>query len=93
MQILTIRYPLPQAWVRLPNDPGLAGVWLFLQGIAVDSGTGTIVPTTEAWQAGLIPSPLPPQPYQSLYRSRYSTDPSTGLMHATSYFAPVMRFQ
>ena len=76
----------------IPNDQGLAGLLLYFQGIAIDTSKGVIVPTEDAWQTRLIRTRRRRSLYQTVYRSRYTTQ-ADGFMSTTFFYAPVIRLQ
>jgi len=80
----------PLQWA-VPNQAGLAGQTLFLQGMAIDSKKSAMVVTYNAWQVTILPSTPTAQGWQSVFRSRY-TGQTTGYMSPTFYYAPVIRF-
>jgi hypothetical protein len=79
----------PVKW-PIPNNNALVGLTLYTQGMALDTKSSRMVITDNAWAVRLLPNPPGPQPFQSLYRSRY-TNQTTGFM-SSGFYAPVIQF-
>jgi hypothetical protein len=79
------------AW-PLPNSPNVLGVALFVQALAVDSGSGAYVPSRNSWQIRIGDTVPPPGPAQMVHRSNY-TGQSTGAISPTGFYGLGVAFE
>lgn len=76
----------------IPNDPNLAGLPLFTQGLGFDSANAVAVPGQDAFQVRIgAAAPPPSGPLQMVHRGNYAGEP-TGALSPTGYYGLVMGF-
>lgn len=85
----------PAGTIMLPDDATLAGTQLYFQGVAIDSTTLDVAISQDAWTIRILDKIPARQPYQSIFRSRWTTqlNQPTGFKSNGFFYAPTMRFQ